>query len=68
MHFGASRIGCQANVSSPIRSIYAGGVQSSNEDAIQVITNATAGASIDFGNLTESKFQFAGASNGHGGL
>ncbi len=68
LHFGASRNGCQANVSSPIRSIYAGGTQSSNEDAIQAITNATTGASIDFGNLTEVKFQFAGASNGHGGL
>lgn len=62
------RAGCQANVNSPIRSITAGGYQSSNEDMIQYITNSTTGNAIDFGNLTEIKYQFSGASNGHGGL
>ena len=62
------RAGCMGNVSSPIRSITAGGYQSSNQDMIQYITNSTTGNAIDFGNLTEIKYQFSGASNGHGGL
>ena len=56
-------------MSSPTRAIYAGGFKDSgDENAIQYVTIPTTGNAIDFGNLTESKFQFSGSSNGHGGL
>jgi len=61
--------GSQGNsVSNPNRSIYAGGITPAGSDVIQYITNQTTGNAIDFGDLIGVRIQFAGASNGHGGL
>jgi hypothetical protein len=37
-------------------------------DRMDAISIATGGTSTDFGNLTVSKTQMTGCSNGHGGL
>jgi len=55
-----------ASVSDPITMVIAGGQGSTDRmDAISILTGGT---SVDFGNLTVSKTQMTGCSNGHGGL
>jgi len=57
------------SMSSPTRSLYAGGFTNpAITNVIQYITIQSTGNSIDFGDLSSVKSQFAGASNGHGGL
>ena len=55
-----------ASVSDPITMVIAGGQGTTDRmDAISILTGGT---SVDFGNLTVSKTQMTGCSNGHGGL
>jgi hypothetical protein len=55
-----------ASVSDSITMVIAGGQGTTDRmDAIAILTGGT---SVDFGNLTVSKTQMTGCSNGHGGL
>ena len=50
------------------RGLFYGGNTPSNRDRIEYINVDTTGNSVDFGNLTASEYQKAGASDSHGGL
>ena len=55
-----------ASVSDSITMVIAGG--QGTTDRMDAIAITTGGTSVDFGNLTVSKTQMTGCSNGHGGL
>ena len=58
-------------ISSTIRGCFAGGYFPSPQvrhNTIDYVTIATAGNAADFGDLTASEYQKAGASDSHGGL
>jgi len=72
--FGDSRYGTSgihfttATGSNSIRGVIGGGSRPSQVDEIQYITIATTGDAADFGDLSASKYNGAGASDSHGGL
>ena len=62
-----------ANVSSPTRVVFGGGITSTSpaivyNDTIDYNLIATQGTGVDFGNLSSVRSQFGSCSNAHGGL
>ena len=72
--FGDTRYGTSgihfttATGSNSIRGVIGGGSRPSQVDEIQFITIASTGDASDFGDLSTSKYNGAGASDSHGGL
>lgn len=58
----------KASCSSPIRGIFAGGVNPAAINSIEFVTISSTGNGQDFGDLITARGQFAGCSDSHGGL
>ena len=58
----------KASCSSPIRGIFAGGINPAAINSIEFVTIATTGNAQDFGDLITARGQFAACSDSHGGL
>ena len=63
-------LGSSAAAGSPTRAVFAGGGQSPDPltNSMSFVEILTTGNGLDFGDLTDGRQNFAGFSNGHGGL